>query len=48
MSDTAFEIFDFNRDFTQIDSEQGEIVPDNVMDRGTGHRITLSVGFNFN
>ena len=47
-SDTAFEIFDFNRDFTQTDYEQGEEVPDNVMDRGTGHRITLSVGFNFN
>ena len=47
-SDTAFEIFDFDDDFTQTDFEQGEDVPDNVLDRGTGHRITLSVGFNFN
>lgn len=47
-SDVAFDIFNFNKDFTNIDVDQNESAPDNVLDRGTGHRITLSVGFNFN
>ncbi|MDE0979682.1 MAG: hypothetical protein OSA78_06790 [Flavobacteriales bacterium] len=43
-SDAAFDLFNFDDDFKSFDGE----VPDNVLDKGTGHRITLSVGFNFN
>ncbi len=40
-SDLAFDIFNFHEDFKGED-------PPNVIERGTGHRVTLSVGFNFN